>query len=233
MAQAMIMSRGTFQSLQLIYTGSYVYKREAGGKWNVKFLTSGTLTLLEDAMIDAFLCGGGSGGGAWSSLTGGPAGGGGYTYNRKNFTLYRGVPYPIVIGNGGAGAYATAVNPGQATTAFGHTANGASGQTGLGGGHGGSGGSGGGANTTTSRSGGVDGGNGQSGGEYPGGTGQGSTTRAFAEVSYPLFSNGGSFVYGEQQGQSKPPNTGDGGNAGMSLPGGNGGSGIVWIRSAR
>lgn len=72
----------------------------------VELLTDGILKFKKEAAIDAFLVGGGAGGG--SSITnnvykeyGGAGGAGGYTMTLTNIIPRAGVEYPIVIGAGG------------------------------------------------------------------------------------------------------------------------------------
>lgn len=248
------------------YTGSATLLDDGDYKWRIKFLTSGVLTfssLGNGSEIDVFLVGGGGGGA-------GGGGAGGTTSTNKGVPVSAETAYSIVIGSGasGAGAYST-VSPnatkGGTTSAFGYSAQG--GGTGVGAkrsdasatGSGGSGGGGFGAGT-----GGSDGGNGangkaSNGNGWPGGSGQGTTTREFGESTgtpyagggaggnlykWTSYTNvaggdggGGSASWG-QDGGSGTVNTGGGGGGGYvhsddSGSGGTGGSGIVVIRNHR
>ena len=101
------------------YTGKFSYKDGNAGwvngenssvslmsdNWQVKFLTSGTLTVLGSlSNIDAFLVGGGGGAGksGWDNLEvrGGAGGGGGYTNTKTNIAVEK-KDYSVTIGNGG------------------------------------------------------------------------------------------------------------------------------------
>lgn len=199
------------------YTGSYSIIDDGEGHWRVKFLTSGTLTVTGSAAIQVFLVGGGGGG-----RTGG--GGGGYTLT-QSLTLTPGT-YNIVIGTGGP----QATNGGN-TTAFSLTANGgvAGGFGNSATGVGGKGGSGGGG--TYNGTGGTNGGNGTNGSVAVGGTGQGTTTKEFAETDGTLYSTGGN-SYGSG-GAARAANTGDGGHGNGANSGWAGGSGILIIRDHR
>jgi hypothetical protein len=217
---------------------------------------------------NVFLVGGG-GGAAGSGYVAGSGGGGGYTTNASPF-LTVGNTLTVSIGGGGGGSgYGGAASSGSSTTATGgggfgttYTANG--GQGGQGSSPGGAGGSGGGGGHYSHRNppgGGAGGSNGSNGGsnaEFAGGTGQGTTTRAFADASLTLYAGGGGgggsgWDGGSGQGGAAGAggggagsNTGGGGNAGSTntgggagAPGGNyggsttgpsGGSGIAIIR---
>lgn len=196
------------------YTGEYSTEMK-NGYWHILFKTSGTLTMGYAKTADVFLCGGGGGGKA----NGGGGGGGGYTRTQRGIRIGANEPYSIVVGGGGAINQA-----GEASKAFGYEA--AGGQTG-GGSHvrsGGAGGSGGGAgNCADYGKGGTGGANGGNGGggstnEFPaGGSGQGRTTRAFEEASYPLYAGGGG---GDSYGnQPAPGGEGGGGRGGYSYVG--------------
>ena len=74
--------------------------------WQVKFLTSGTLTVLGSlGNIDAFLVGGGGGAGESNDdklyVRGGAGGGGGFTTTKTNIAIEK-KDYEVTIGNGGA-----------------------------------------------------------------------------------------------------------------------------------
>lgn len=147
----------------------------ANERWQVEFLTSGTLTVKNiPTNIDVFLVGGGGGAGrsSWENLyvRGGGGGGGGYTTTWKNIALGL-QSYYVQIGGGGG------FNGGGGTSsAFGYSAGGGGRGTGFswlsdgrkeagGGGNGGSGGGGicGGYGSMCSNGGGKGGSNGSSG----------------------------------------------------------------------
>jgi len=222
--------------------------------WYIEFKSSGTFKLTSDSpTIDVFLVGGGGGGGV-NHLGGG--GGGGYTKTYKNIPLTAGSEYSVTIGAGGT------VGQRGETTKFStyEVEGGYPGRGAYSDGddipHGGNGGSGGGASEYggAAGDGGSDGGNGGStgyGGGSLGGTGQGSTTRAFGEENGKLYAGGGgggahTDVGGSAgkggdgggasgsdvgPGYSAQPNTGGGGGGCKTWSqGGSGGSGIVIIR---
>ena len=176
-----------------------------GVQWRIKFLTSGTLTLGEDTVIDVFLVGGGGSGNGWrqsyDDLVVG--GGGGYTTTVKKVELKKNTPYDIVIGAGGRISSISNVGgvSGGASSAFGYTANGGAGGDYAGGGspRGGAGGSGGGG------AGGAGGSDGSNGGGR-GGNGQGTTTREFGEPNGTLYAGGGA-------GANRNGGAGGGGNS--------------------
>lgn len=218
--------------------GTYQVLDDGGGNWRIKFLSSGTFTPLKDMVIDAFLVGGGGAG--YGGPSAGGAGGGGYTTTIKNIQLVARTDYQIIVGAGGTTVSSAQGNRGGETSAFTYSANGGYGGENF---NGGKGGSGGGSYRKTSSSpfipgnGGSDGGNGGGMTDYPGGVGQGTTTREFGEASGTLYSGGGGGRYsssalgagggggGADAGNSALANTGGGGGAG-----GAGGSGIVIIR---
>ncbi|MBP3285200.1 MAG: InlB B-repeat-containing protein [Clostridia bacterium] len=220
--------------------------------WYIYLKSSGNLTFSEAQSIDIFLVGGGGGGYNQSSGTGrrGGGGGGGYTATHKGIYAANGTTYSIVVGAGGA------VNcKGGTTSAFGKSVSG-----GYPGTHcdnikdGGDGGSGGGAGadfrTSSSYSGTAGASNGNSAtsvsygspwNDYNyGGTGQGSTTRAFGTGA--LYAGGGG------GGGQNPSSGGAGGGgagagnvdgisavAGTANTGGGGGGGSgdsTWARGA-
>ena len=196
--------------------GTYQVIQDNETNWRVKFLNSGTFTPLKNMVIDAFLVGAG-GGGSYGGA------GGGYTNTIKSIVLAANTPYIIEIGSGGAAIGAdnplVAGSAGGNTSAFSVTANG--GKGGKAGASGGDGGSGGGANDAN---GGIDGANGSSAGNSTGGTGQGTTTREFGELTGDLYASGGSGV--SSGAAAGADNTGDGGDYKKA-----GGSGIVIIRN--
>jgi hypothetical protein len=214
--------------------------------------------------IDIFCVGGG---GATSMNTYASGGGGGYTATRKAYAVSPGQQYAITVGSGGAAASTwSSQGVGGGASSFGavlSAAGGVGGQSsnlGISAGAGGSGG--GGSGNNYGGNGGSDGATGTVGRfndsvHTAGGTGQGSTTRAFAEAGNTLYAGGGggsrpwvtSICPSTQQyqglggaggggnagtvGTAGTPNTGGGAGAsdwnGASLPGG---SGVVVIRWA-
>lgn len=207
------------------YTGDYtVDYNDKNDYWTLKFLTSGTFKPLKAMSVDVFLVGGGAGGATVSIANEAPGGGSGYTSTNKKVSLTANTEYAIVIGEGGAAA-----NNGGTSSAFSKSVNGGNKGSGSAnsakGGNGGSGGGG-----RTSGEGGVDGADGGGTSGY-GGTGQGTTTREFAETNGRLYSTGGGSSKSTTSGQAGSKNTGDGGSGGTV--GGKGGSGIVVIRTAQ
>jgi hypothetical protein len=208
-------------------------------------LSSGTLVPAKEISFDVFLVGGGGGGGGGSNA-GGSGGGGGYTrtYSLANITTGQ----TVVIGAGGA------QNASGGTTYFGaySAPGGGAGGINIKGGNGGSGGGGAGHSGTggNAGAGGANGGNGGSGtsGTQAGGTGQGTTTRAFGGSIGEAYSGGGGGANNAApgaggvlgggagrngNGASGTANTGGGGGGGWSLSafsGGSGGSGIAILR---
>ena len=195
------------------YTGEYKIVNDSGteisetttNNWNIRLLTSGTLTFTDlrgTNSVDVFLVGGGGGSNSKTTSTdygtvhsGG--GGGGYTKTQKSVSVSANSAIPVSIGaGGGAGSSGgtTTINVNGSTySASGGAAGGAPWFNGNNTvcGSGGSGGSGGGSASSggfAGGSGGSDGGNGSSGKSnvFPTGSvgsGQGTTTRAFGESS--------------------------------------------------
>ena len=171
------------------YTGSFSYKDGSAGwvnksnasvtlmqkNWQVKFLSSGTLTVTAIASnADVFLVGGGGGAGGCGDTRGGGGGGGGFTTTWKNFGV-NAQNYGITIG-GGAGCGGR----GGTSSAFGYSAAGGNpGSSFWSGGRGGDGGSGGG---------GCFGGNG-----FPSPTGDGGSNGSYGNTGnvYTYARNGG------------------------------------------
>ena len=212
-------------NLEFTYTGSYSLLDDGDDNWRVKFLTSGTFTLLSsDVLINAFLVGGGAGG---NGLDGG---GGGYTQT-SNIMLAKNTAYTVVIGAGGAGA-----SNGGTTSGFGLSI--------IGGYANGDGGSAGGPRWANVA--------GSDGSSTSAGNGQGTTTREFGEAGNTLYSGGGgggqggiggaggggngALDNGSDAGDNGTPNTGGGGGGGYNASttiNGKGGSGILIIRNNR
>lgn len=222
------------------YNGEYQIITDGDDNWRIKFLTSGTFTPLNSMVIDVFLCGGG-GGGAYHY---GRCGGGGFTNTQKNIVLSANVDYTITVGSRGTNGYFDSKNgarigsAGGTSSAFNFSAsgggvgnNGNSSKVSTSGGNGGSGGCGGylvGAGVGR-YSGGKDGGD----GENNGGTGQGTTTREFAESAGDLYASGGD-DHMHSSSWSTDTHNGNGGHYAYtggvtSLPE----SGIVVIRNTR
>lgn len=244
----------TIQLSNVIITGEegtdYITTDEGNGSWNIRILTSQSVTLLQAGEIDVF-CVGGGGGGYWGG------GGGGYT-KTSAVSVAASETYSIVIGSGGSRG-----TDGGNTTAFSLTANGGKGSSSTANSPGGAGGSGGGGcgnySGATGGTGGSNGSDGQAGGNKTSGTftaggiGQGTTTREFGEDAGDLYAGGGgggkangaTFGTGGEGGganggQSALPNTGGGGGGGTYgtsssafSDAGSGGSGIVIIRNHR
>mgnify|MGYP006935595405 FL=1 len=242
------------------YTGQFKIVDDSGNEitstttnnWNIRLLTSGTLTFTDlrgTTSIDVFLVGGGGGSPSKTTSTdygtvhsGG--GGGGYTKTQKSVSVSVNSAISVSIGAGGgagsSGGTTTVKVNGSTYSASGGAAGGAPWFNGNNTvcGSGGSGGSGGGSASSggfAGGSGGSDGGNGSSGKSnvFPvgsAGSGQGTTTRAFGESSGELYSYGGS-----GGGGSVPvvgtlaANTGHGGQG----SGGSGYSGIAIVRGHR
>ena len=227
------------------------------GAWRIKFKSSGNLTFVKAAKIDAFLVGAGGGGDNGSASFGGNGGGGGYTVTAKNNIIEANTAYSIVIGAGGA--YGGGQAP--SSSAFGYVAKG-----GYSNGTGGSGGGKGGYNS-----------DGKAGASYgasssSGLSGQGKTTCEFEEGTTSGCTRGTAFAYasggggggtsggagglyagsgGRQNGDTcttgyaGTANTGSGGGGGgageytnvniyyTNNHGSPGGSGVVVIRNAR
>ncbi len=202
------------------YTGKYEVLGTGAGNQQVRFLTSGTLTMLDAVTCDIFLVGGGGGGRSGHAIAGwnaGGGGGGGYTVTANEVALAAG-DYAITIGAGGSGLDSTALpstGNGKPSKFYGGGVNlEAAGGKGAGKrkfgssqaymGDGGNGGSGGGAgyfnqatlppyDTLPAQNGGTDGNDGSSSGLFSldAGAGQGTTTRAFGDENGTLYAGGG------------------------------------------
>lgn len=238
---------------QFTYTGEYTVSLDSGG-WKAKFLSSGTLTMINSAVIDVFLVGGGGHGsnvnfrqnihdsrGYLSRYIYGPGGGSGYTLTQKKLSLVAGNRYDIQVGGEGENS---SISPQDSSEWGGNTYTAQKGasiarDSITSGGNGGSGGAGasyyevyasgsyyGG---TKSVSGGKDGANGVAGQNSGGGNGQSTTTREFGEPTGDLYASGGGAYYSEHPG-TVIENSGNGGAGGVD---GMGASGIVIIRNAR
>ncbi len=223
--------------------------------WEVALLTSGTLNVYKPIAVDIFLCGGGGGGGR-GGYGGGLGGGGGYTKNLFNIILAKGT-YAVAIGDGGEGGTGSGASgdggASSITGVDGASANGGSGVAAGGSGAGGNGGSGGGGGTSNTKGAGGSNGNGGAGGS----TGQEMSTYAYLDSTDTLYAGGGGggtrLTDGSaggtgggadggginDTGSSAAMNTGGGGGGGGGkdsspyMAGGNGGSGIIRIRTHR
>ena len=249
----------TVQSSQPKYTysGSHELIKDGTYNWRIKLKSSGTMRFSYfgsgGGSIDVFCVGGGSGS---NTFTGG---GGGKTKTASSVKLSLNTNYSVTIGGGGA-ALSNGGRSGfnnNAVYADGGTAS--SSQY-----YGGSGGSGGagygndGQGPQASNKNLNGGSNGSAGGtynpNYPGGSGQGTTTREFGETSGTLYAGGGAGRYsyagtsssdgkgrsggGGNVGVAGGTNTGGGGGASTGTNpnvniGVSGGSGIVVIRNHR
>lgn len=235
---------------QPLYTGSYSVT-QIGAFMYMYLLTSGTLTIMENSEYDFFAAGGGGGGGYPSSsdddetynfAAGG--GGSGYTNTALKKPLNAGAALSISIGSGGAmcnlGGNTSIVVSGLNLSAAGGKSVGYRATIFYRGADGGSGG-GGTINTKETLSndgtgnGGSDGGNGELGENKKsayGGVGQGTTTRAFAEIGNTLYAGGGGggdIYYRNNRGSSGGSGGGGAGGfgstAGANNTGGGGGGG--------
>lgn len=244
------------------YTGEYKIVNDSGteisetttNNWNIRLLTSSTLTFTDlrgTTSIDIFMVGGGGGSssrtesGDYGTIHTGGAGGG-YTKTQKGVAVSANAGIAVSIGAGGTGGWNPTAGGTTSVTVSGSTYSARGGNTGNKGwfdtvahaGSGGSGGSGGGGGSIggwAGGTGGSNGGNGSSGKASPqeagsGAAGQGTTTRAFGESGGELFAYGGS-----GGGGSVPvvgtlaANTGHGGQG----SGGSGYSGIAIVRGHR
>ena len=196
------------------YSGScQVIDDSANGdvQWRIKFLTSGTLTVLTaDWLVDLFLVGGGARGTSKGSYSGAPGsfragcngGRGGSVRTVKSLTAAKGTSYSIVVGGSGG-----------TTSALGQSA--ASG----GGGTGGSGG----AYTTA-------------GDSYNNGGSGGIGSREFGEAGGAYYAGGGggggSGVFPDSDVRAPEWKWGTGGSGG-TRGGGAGGKGASWNTSTK
>ena len=177
---------GIANRLDFTYTGGTFNERTADGV--VEFLETGILTMKKDTYVDVFMVGGGAGGTSAGVGNGGAGGGSGYTKTIINALLRRGVEYQVTIGAGGTAG----VNGGD-TAAFGYSVDGGHSAANAGTGGSGAGAAGAASSTSSLRAGRIGGSNGSDGaaGQFPGGVGQGSTTREFGEATGKLYAGGG------------------------------------------
>ena len=234
---------------EFTYTGDYSIEDDEGNtiteskdNWNIKLLTSGTLTLASSVSTDIFVVGGGgsgdlagAGGSDWEETqwAGSGGGGGGYTTTATSVSLLSSTGYIVTIGAGGSvGQLVRQSTAGGASSiVVGSNTYSADGGAPGRGANGGNGGSGGGAGTYGALKGGDGGTDGYNGkvayttyGTPTAGTGQGTTTRAFGETSGTLYASGGAGGggYTPRNGLSQYPGT-DNGNGANTGNGGKGG----------
>lgn len=215
-------SYATKENTEWIHSTSYT-ATAATTKGTQTFTISGTFTVpAEVRSVDVFCVGGGASGGVGNGSIGGGGGGSGRTITVKNIAVTPGQQIAVNIGAGGAKrSYSVGVGNSGGTTSFGSYASAAGGSSGYpAGGNGGSGGGGSGYYFADNRNGGNGGSNGSNGGssDNAGGTGQGTTTRAFAEASGTLYAGAGGGGSGGHNASSSS------GGAGGSGGGGNGGN---------
>lgn len=263
-------------ALPTLASGSAAITRRNSYDWEMKVTGTTTLKFSDlgncNGTVQVFCVGGGGGGSRFtdSNYYGGGGGGGGYTKTAST-SIAVNTNYVMTIGSGGAGA--TSGMPGSAgtaTQAFNSAvvANGGSGGGNwCAGGAGGSGGGGGGYSSSSSNkggNGGTNGGNGAAGkadaSDRKGGSGQGTTTKAFglsSEIAYAGGGGGGAGInssgstsggygvggtYGGGDGGRYGPVTnalngiansggGGGGAKAQKAAGAQGGSGIIIVRN--
>lgn len=230
------------------YTGDYKILNDSGEEitvtkendWNIKFLSSGTLTIKALNGLGAggqvFLVGGGAGGskGVHSSnandtFWGSGGGGGGYTKTSSISSFPLNTSIAVTVGGGGA-AGANGGTSSIVVSSTTYSADGGKASSNSDGGAGGSGGAAGSWGQVVSKNGGTNGGNGE---DYKnptysmnasGGIGQGTTTRAFGASSGYAYSEGGGGGGGRNWNSSATGAApGDGGNRGDNT--GDGGKG--------
>ena len=217
----------TYQNATRLYqtstSGAQVTATPYRAQGQIVYTSADTFTVPYGVTSVAIFCVGGGGGGLVSGRSGG--GGGGYTATRKAYPVTPGQQFSIAIGAGStAGQGGTTSFGGSVLTATGgysctdYTYNSVQRSKG------GNGGSGGGGDDSYSGNGngGADGASGASYGNFSGassftgGTGQGTTTRAFAEAGNTLYAGGGAGGYSTN---------GVGGAGGGGAPGANGTAG--------
>ena len=246
-------------AISFSYTGQYKIQGNV-----LRLLSSGVLTLSQDAICDVFLVGGGGGGARQRTYSGpsyfyyygGGGGGAGYTTTKLGVLLAKGT-HSVSIGEGGAASTAGGKTSLDNYSALGgnpgYRATNDNDSTAQEGGDGGSGGGAGGYSRSgqNTKAGGAGGTDGKKGGNsaikvgtasitISGGTGQGTTTRAFGEAGGELFATGGKGGHGNNSNSSTEPKTktantgdgGDGGRANASAAPTAGASGIALIRFA-
>ena len=248
----------TVQNSQPTYTysGSHQLIRDGVGNWRIKLKSSGTLRFTYfgagNGIIDVFCVGGGSGSNTFT-------GGGGGKTKTASYVMYSNTNYIVTIGGGGAALSNGGRSGFNSDSVYADGGTASSSQY-----YGGSGGSGGagygndGQGPQASNKNLNGGSDGSAGGtynpNYPGGSGQGSTTREFGETSGTLYAGGGAGRYsfagtssidgtggsggGGNVGAAGGTNTGGGGGASTGTNpnvnvGVSGGSGIVVIRNHR
>lgn len=255
------------------YTGTSSLKNASdyglNGNYQVLALTgSGVFSSSASFAADIFMVGGGAGGNE-GAHHGGAGGGSGRTITNRNINIST-QPIAVTIGAGGpggtgGGSYSANLGSVGGNTVFGtySVSGGSVATSAIEGGAGGSGGGGvnGGYGNWPQYDGCIGGSDGSDGasGDYAGGSGQGTTTRAFGESNATLFAGGGGgggqYSSGKgaaggaggggaggsvgRNGTNGTTNTGGGGGGGgggynaSGYDGGTGGSGIILIRPAQ
>lgn len=103
------------------YTGDYDFTNEEGNNWNIKFKTTGNLTINVPITIDAFLVGGGAGGASSSKMTntyaGAGGGSGGVAITQEDYAIEKNT-YSLTIGAGGSGGTSAVEAGNGGTTLF-------------------------------------------------------------------------------------------------------------------
>lgn len=216
---------------QFTYTGTYQTDIEADVGYKIKFLSSGTFTLLdpESISIDVFLVGGGGGGSVMYSSHSGSGGGGGYTKTLNQLNMLKNQKINISIGTGGIKGSSSGGNGGSGGNSVyaSNIVNGGKGATSTyPGGDGGSGGASAYADVMASlnKPGPRGGDNGSNGGnsDVVGGKGQGTTTGEFGNKYGILYAGGGGAGGGYVSNISEPGQSGGYGGSGGGGKGGNG-----------
>lgn len=212
-----------------------VFTGDPAGDWELRIYGAGTLTVQSPKAVDIFAIGmGGTASGViagcgseldrWTAYLAG--GGGGFSETVRSVRLMPGHDYRLNVGDRGNIRYAyTSIKDVTTDTDIVNITKGANGQASYDLAKGGNGGSGGAAlfqiltasQTAAAASGGQDGGDGA---KYPaegdlvagisGGTGQGTTTRAFGESGGDLFATGGDVALNQSVTRT-PSSWGDGG----------------------
>lgn len=204
-----------------VHETSYTASAKTTSKGTQTFTASGTFTVPTAVRsIDIFCVGGGGAAGAVYGSSSNPytsgGGAGGKTATKKSYAVTPGDTFAVTIGAGGTGSTSNTTGATGGTTSFGSvvSATGGTGSTNRAnssssGGTGGSGGSGGGG-----APGGDGGSDGSDGGvtltSTNGGSGQGTTTRAFGESSNTLYAGGGG-AGGKESASAGVGTGGDGG----------------------
>ena len=123
MSRMLGMVGGVFNEGSFTYTGNYVYSENADG-FRIEFKSSGTLHLLKNVAVDAFIVGGGGSGGKGKgdgerSGGGGGGGGGGYTLTVPQIRLTAGQDIEVTVGAGGKNTFSDSTHRGGYPSYFG------------------------------------------------------------------------------------------------------------------